>query len=66
MNDKPIYKTTFLNTLGICDKVMRTAVEKRLDGFTRKHERGMKKDRKFNEVIEKPYQVIPYNGIALF
>ena len=43
----------FLNTLGICDKVMRTAVEKRLDGFTRKDETGMKKNRKFNnEVIE--------------
>ena len=40
LNDKPICKTMFLNTLGICDKVMRTAVEKRVDGFTRKDERG--------------------------
>ena len=40
LNDKPICKTMFLNTLGICDKVMRTAVEKIVVGFTRKDERG--------------------------
>ena len=41
------------DTLGICDKVMRTAVEKRVAGFTRKDGKGMKKNRKFNnEVIE--------------
>ena len=40
LNGKPICKTMLLNTLGICDKVMRTAVEKRVDGCTRKDGRG--------------------------
>lgn len=52
-NAKHVCKTMFLDSLGITDKVMRTALSKTKNGFTQSDWRGTTKNRKYGEnVIE--------------